>query len=732
MRTVIDELRQRRRKKSFEKWIFRAILAEAFFVALSPSLATVALLGGIVLMILRLITLKDSRVFRSLPFDVPLALFCVLGAVSVVASPDMAFSFYNYYNLAGVYALTYLLFGQNVKTAAEIKKIVAALGLSAVLVVLYGFFQYVFGVDTTSMRWVDGEAFPELTTRIYSTWENPNIFAGYLDILALVLLGFLLKSRDKFQKTVLAAAILTVSVCLIMTYARGAMLTLVIVLVACGITEERRILPICFVAAVTALVADSTLYERLLSVFSAADSSSALRFALWESTLAMIGDHPFFGIGWGAYFMVYPQYDYYLQNSAVTIYHAHNLYLNYAAEIGIAGAAAFCWYFFGTMRLALTAKFLPEDKEPPAEFFTLPSFAAADNDDKIVSIADKLGVKDEEPADATKEEPTKEQSEKNETKKTEETTETKEETPTKEQKKETAEEGNDEKETDEEPATKTEKQEADTGKTAKAEEEKTTDGKTKEEEKADEEPSQKTEKQEADTSKTAKAEEEKAPDGEPKKKEKADGNEIKKDDTAKENKTDGEAETAAEEGKTKETLALKAADGENLIDKKKPEENDGKEMPADDAPLELSLSEAVAASLAQKESKKTAKDKDEKEKATSAATKLDAEAKETEATDKNEMTPAHTESDGEETVDDVPLTWHERLNNFLTWDDERVLAGFTFGIGLAFVSVALNGITDDLLFNIPSSILLWLLAALAAVMAETAKNDTVGDSEGEQ
>ena len=96
------------------------------------------------------------------------------------------------------------------------------------------------------------------------------------------------------------------------------------------------------------------------------------------------------------------------------------------------------------------------------------------------------------------------------------------------------------------------------------------------------------------------------------------------------------------------------------------------------------------------------------------------------------MTPAHTESDGEETVDDVPLTWHERLNNFLTWDDERVLAGFTFGIGLAFVSVALNGITDDLLFNIPSSILLWLLAALAAVMAETAKNDSVGDSEGEQ
>lgn len=38
------------------------------------------------------------------------------------------------------------------------------------------------------------------------------------------------------------------------------------------------------------------------------------------------------------------------------IVHAHNLYLNYAAEIGIAGALSFLWYFFGTMRMALRSK----------------------------------------------------------------------------------------------------------------------------------------------------------------------------------------------------------------------------------------------------------------------------------------------------------------------------------------------------------------------------------------
>jgi putative inorganic carbon (HCO3(-)) transporter len=36
------------------------------------------------------------------------------------------------------------------------------------------------------------------------------------------------------------------------------------------------------------------------------------------------------------------------------------------------------------------------------------------------------------------------------------------------------------------------------------------------------------------------------------------------------------------------------------------------------------------------------------------------------------------------------------------------------GIGLAFAVVALNGLFDDLLFNIPTSMFLWMLAALAA------------------
>ena len=48
-------------------------------------------------------------------------------------------------------------------------------------------------------------------------------------------------------------------------------------------------------------------------------------------------------------------------------------------------------------------------------------------------------------------------------------------------------------------------------------------------------------------------------------------------------------------------------------------------------------------------------------------------------------------------------------------DSEGFRQGLMLGVSLAFFSIALNGLTDDVLFNIPSSMLLWLLAALAAV-----------------
>ena len=354
-------LRRRRRAGRMARMMMYAVIAEAFLIPLSPLAAMAVLLLGCGAMLLRL---RMDRGFhlRRLPYDAPALLFVIIGLLSVAVAQDRAFSFYNFYHLVPIYALTYLLVGQTLRTPRECQRVVLAMALSAGLVILYGFYQFIFGIDIGAMKWVDGEAFPELSKRVFSTWENPNILAGYLDIVICAAVG-LLPVLSRTWRMIAGILLVAALACLGMTYARGACLVVAILLAGYGALRDWRILVGLVVLGGGALLADPVLADRLLSVFTRVDTSSEMRLAFWESTVAMILDHPFLGIGWGMYFMVYPEYDFYLQGAPVQIVHAHNMYLNYAAEIGVPGALSFLWFFFGSLVLAFR---LPK-RVPPWE-----------------------------------------------------------------------------------------------------------------------------------------------------------------------------------------------------------------------------------------------------------------------------------------------------------------------------------------------------------------------------
>jgi len=356
LRELRKEAARARYAAYLKSWTENALYAEAFLLALWPMGATIALLAGVVLLMVRFRMEKDFH-FRHLPLDVPVVLFALLGAASIVMSPDKGFSFYNYYNLVGVYLLTYFLAGQVVREARQVRMLLLVIGTAACMVILYGFYQFLFGIDTASMKWVDGEAFPELKKRVFSTWENPNILAGYLDIMACLAMGQLVTCGNRDRRIVIGVFMLAAVACLAMTYARGACLVLAVILAGYGVLKDWRVLLACIGVAGALLLLDPVLYERMLSVFTKVDTSTEMRLAFWESTWAMIQDHPFLGIGWGAFYLVYPEYDFYMQGAPILIVHAHNMYLNYAAEIGLPGALAFFWFFFGSIYLVFRARF---------------------------------------------------------------------------------------------------------------------------------------------------------------------------------------------------------------------------------------------------------------------------------------------------------------------------------------------------------------------------------------
>ena len=732
-----------------ETWVMRAILAEAFLIALWPAGATAALAIGIVFWMRRLQVDPEFH-FRHLPFDVPISLFVIISAVSVLASPDRAFSFYNYYNLVGVYALTYLLIGQNIRSRFEVKKLIGALAVSALLVVLYGFYQYLFGIDTGEMRWVDGEAFPELRTRVFSTWENPNILAGYLDAAICVALGIFAKTSGRPRKLFLACSMALMALCLAMTYARGACFAMLLIFVIYGVLRDKRILIACLAGGVFLLLADPTLYERMISVFTKVDTSSEMRWAIWESTIAMIEDHPFFGIGWGAFWMVYPSYDFYLQGADVKLVHAHNVYLNYAAEIGIAGALAFFWYFFGTLRLAFG--FRDEKLEEERQ-------AAREQEEKkrqlskrVDELTKLLAVRQEKEAERRRKE--------------------------EEQERKRAAEEQERKRKEEELERKRAEEEE---RARKAEEEKEAEGKTEEAalpEEADETPSAEEheevaqdEESGAEDTNPEESEEKEAQEEEPAEEIEAQSEETPAEETAEEPEeasAEAPAEETAEEPEetaaeapaeepaeepeeasaevsveepaeeleeTPETSAETEGILEILAETEKlpetsPEAEKEPDLPnaAEKMPTESLVKGVVAEKRSERKKEKQAERKRrEKEQAEKARQKeLEKRwAKETAALEDQlrevKQSLAEMEEKEEKPLPLRPVNYEKELR---TWEPHVLCEGISFGIGIAFVSVALNGLTDDLLFNIPTSMLLWLLAALAAAIPEMPKEET--------
>nr|WP_239478501.1 O-antigen ligase family protein [Megamonas hypermegale] len=364
--------------------MFYIVAALLFMLPFSYEISSLLLVVGWLVYIYK--SVKGFFEWERTPFDFPIAIFVVISFLSIFVSPDPAFSFYNCYNLVGRYVLTYYLVVQSlnikdvkqVKVSSDTDKHVVRVALleqvktllyvmcfSLAIVIVYGFLQAFFGIGLTSeeaMVWTDNAIFPGLKTRVFSTWQNPNLLGGYLDFMLGMLMGIFVVVKNRNLRIAIGILFCITAFCLTLTYARGACLSIAVVMAVYGALYNRKILVALIVLAVILLVSDAALVERLTSVFSKLDTSSEMRLAFWESTIAMILDHPLLGIGWGAYFMVYPSYDYYMQGDFIKIVHAHNMYLNFMAEIGLFGFVSYMVYFFGIIYKAFKTQI--SDIEP--------------------------------------------------------------------------------------------------------------------------------------------------------------------------------------------------------------------------------------------------------------------------------------------------------------------------------------------------------------------------------
>lgn len=329
--------------------ILYLLYATLFLLPLNPFLFYVTLLPAVVAWLYN--WRKKGEVALALPpLWQPGAVFLVCSFLSAFVSKDMAFSFMNWALQPLMYALVYLLIYTTVSTEKEKEKALYAFLAGAVVTVVYGFSQYAnaadMAADMEAQSWVDPERFPLLRRRMYSTLENPNLFGAYLLMIISILTAFTLRERAVKKRTVFAVILLSLLLCLALTYSRGAWVSLAAIVLGLTLFYDKRFGLLFLLVPVVLAFYHGQVVERFLSLFSGEDTSVDLRFALWESTMAMIEEHPLLGVGWGAYFLAYPDYNFFIQEEGVLIFHAHNMYLNMMAEVGIPGGMAFLLAFF--------------------------------------------------------------------------------------------------------------------------------------------------------------------------------------------------------------------------------------------------------------------------------------------------------------------------------------------------------------------------------------------------
>lgn len=323
------------------------IMGGIFFLPLSLTVAVVFLIAAGALRVGYMAWTGEVYIRRT-PLDLWLAGFALLSAVSIFQSAHATEGWYNYWHLMGLYVLSYLLVTQWTISRREKEKVAMAVLASAAVVCILGLLQYNAGIDVSAERWIDFEQFPELKTRVFSTLGNPNVLAAFLVMVVGLSAGWALDAPSGKMRSLLVLLSVLAVICILLTYSRGAWLALgimALIMAAAWKHWSWRALAVSAVLVVLlGIVVHEAFMARLLSIrgmFNPADSSVALRWALWESTLAMIGEHPWSGLGWGSYRFVYPEYDFFVQNEAVIIYHGHNTLLSVAAEIGIPGMLCF-------------------------------------------------------------------------------------------------------------------------------------------------------------------------------------------------------------------------------------------------------------------------------------------------------------------------------------------------------------------------------------------------------
>ena len=233
-------------------------------------------------------------------------------------------------------ALFYLLVRASRPAENGVGYVVAGWMLGGITIAVIGLAQYAFGIRVALAE----GGLP----RLRSVYSSPNSVGLYLGRAWPILLAGAFWGRQKWTRLLSGLALAPVTAALVLSFSRGALLLglpAAILIVGWWAGGRYRWVAVGLVAAFGVALVPLLHVPRFASMFDMDQGSTFFRLGLWRSSLAMIRDHPWLGVGPGQFAEAY-RTRYILPGawSEPNLGHAHNIVLDHWTRLGGLGLVA--------------------------------------------------------------------------------------------------------------------------------------------------------------------------------------------------------------------------------------------------------------------------------------------------------------------------------------------------------------------------------------------------------
>lgn len=246
--------------------------------------------------------------------------------------------------------LFWALLNAPVGTATRQRGVSLLLGVAA-LMGFYGVLQYIFDVDHASPLKLTFTPRPDKTW--WTASHAQGLFVGAFTLAGQMVLwtGVWLFHRRRMAPVLRGLALAGIACGLFFTFRRSAWIALAFMGLAGMLVSQRR-RKWAYVAAVLALVvgvlASSQMARWRVSEIWVTGPSNA-RWEIWPDAASLIGDHPLTGVGLGQYEKAMEH----RRQTEISYAHAHNNFLQIAAEAGLPTLALWIWWLVEAVLLAV-------------------------------------------------------------------------------------------------------------------------------------------------------------------------------------------------------------------------------------------------------------------------------------------------------------------------------------------------------------------------------------------